>query len=52
MPPPPASLASEVMRRLFAALYDTIGKGSEEAGLREERRQLLVGAERRLATVG
>ena len=34
-----------MMRRLFAALYDTIGKGSEEAGLREERRQLLAAAE-------
>lgn len=33
-----------MMRRLFAALYDTIGKRSEEAGLREERRQLLAGA--------
>jgi ubiquinone/menaquinone biosynthesis C-methylase UbiE len=33
-----------MMRRLFAALYDTVGKGSEEAGLREERRQLLAKA--------
>jgi ubiquinone/menaquinone biosynthesis C-methylase UbiE len=33
-----------MMRRLFAALYDTVGKGSEEAGLREERRQLLANA--------
>ena len=30
-----------MMRRLFAALYDTVGKGSEAAGLRDERRQLL-----------
>ena len=29
-----------MMRRLFAAMYDTVGKGSEEAGMREERRQL------------
>ena len=36
---------AEMMRRLFAALYDTIGKSSEAAGLREERRQLLAGAE-------
>jgi ubiquinone/menaquinone biosynthesis C-methylase UbiE len=33
-----------MMRRLFAALYDTVGRGSEEAGLREERRQLVAGA--------
>jgi ubiquinone/menaquinone biosynthesis C-methylase UbiE len=33
-----------MMRRLFAALYDTVGKGSEAAGLREERRQLLAQA--------
>ena len=32
------------MRRLFAAMYDTVGKGSEDAGMREERRQLLSGA--------
>jgi ubiquinone/menaquinone biosynthesis C-methylase UbiE len=34
-----------MLRRLFAALYDTVSKGSEEAGLREERRQLLASAE-------
>ncbi len=33
------------MRRLFAAMYDTVGKGSEEAGMREERRQLLAAAQ-------
>jgi ubiquinone/menaquinone biosynthesis C-methylase UbiE len=33
-----------MMRRLFAALYDTVSKGSEEAGMREERRQHLAGA--------
>jgi ubiquinone/menaquinone biosynthesis C-methylase UbiE len=33
------------MRRLFAAMYDTVGKGSEEAGMREERRQLLGAAQ-------
>ncbi len=32
-------------RRLFAALYDRLSKGSEEAGLREERRRLLESAE-------
>ena len=32
------------MRRLFAAMYDTVSKGSEDAGMREERRQLLAGA--------
>ena len=32
------------MRRLFAALYDTVSRGSEEAGLREERKQLLAAA--------
>lgn len=32
------------MRRLFAAMYDTVGKGSEDAGMREERRRLLSGA--------
>jgi ubiquinone/menaquinone biosynthesis C-methylase UbiE len=32
------------MGRLFAAMYDKVGKGSEEAGMREERRQLLSAA--------
>ena len=41
-----------MMRRLFAALYDTVGKGSEEAGLREERRQLLAGAEGEVVELG
>lgn len=40
------------MRRLFAALYDTVSKGSEEAGLREERRQLLASAEGDTIEVG
>ena len=31
-----------MMRRLFAAMYERVGKGSEEAGLREERRRLLA----------
>jgi ubiquinone/menaquinone biosynthesis C-methylase UbiE len=31
-------------RRLFAALYETFNKGSEQAGMQEERRQLLLGA--------
>lgn len=34
-----------MLRRLFAAMYDRVGKGSEDAGLREERRQLLQTAE-------
>jgi SAM-dependent methyltransferase len=38
-----------MMRRLFAALYETVGKGSEEAGMRDERRGLL--AEARGATI-
>jgi ubiquinone/menaquinone biosynthesis C-methylase UbiE len=33
-----------IRRRLFAAFYDRVSKGSEEAGLREERRQLLAAA--------
>jgi ubiquinone/menaquinone biosynthesis C-methylase UbiE len=33
------------MRRLFAALYDTVSKGSEAAGLRDERKQLVASAE-------
>lgn len=32
------------MGRLFAALYDTVSKGSEAAGMREERKQLLAAA--------
>jgi ubiquinone/menaquinone biosynthesis C-methylase UbiE len=32
-------------RRLFAALYDLFNKGSEAAGMREERHQLLAGTE-------
>jgi ubiquinone/menaquinone biosynthesis C-methylase UbiE len=39
-------------RRLFAAMYDTISKGSEAAGLREERRQLLAGAEGATIEIG
>ena len=34
-----------IRRRLFAAFYDTVSKGSEEAGLRDERRELLASAE-------
>jgi ubiquinone/menaquinone biosynthesis C-methylase UbiE len=40
------------MRRLFAAMYDTVGKGSEEAGMREERRQLLAAAEGATVEIG
>jgi len=41
-----------MMRRLFAALYDTVGKGSEEAGMREERRQLVAGSEGATIEIG
>jgi ubiquinone/menaquinone biosynthesis C-methylase UbiE len=34
-----------IRRRLFAVFYDRVSKGSEEAGLRDERRQLLASAE-------
>jgi ubiquinone/menaquinone biosynthesis C-methylase UbiE len=37
---------------MFAALYDTVGKGSEEAGLREERRQLISSAEGATIEIG
>jgi ubiquinone/menaquinone biosynthesis C-methylase UbiE len=40
------------MGRLFAALYDIVGKGSEEAGMREERRQLVAGAEGATIEIG
>jgi len=33
-----------IRRWLFATLYDRVSKGSEEAGLREERRRLLADA--------
>lgn len=41
-----------MMRRLFAALYDTVSKGSEAAGMREERRQLLAGTEGATIEIG
>jgi ubiquinone/menaquinone biosynthesis C-methylase UbiE len=41
-----------MMRRLFAALYDTVGKGSEKAGLREERKQLVESAEGQTIEIG
>jgi ubiquinone/menaquinone biosynthesis C-methylase UbiE len=41
-----------MIRRLFAALYDTVGKGSEEAGVREERRQLLAAAQGATIEIG
>jgi ubiquinone/menaquinone biosynthesis C-methylase UbiE len=41
-----------MIRRLFAALYDTVGKGSEEAGIREERRRLLVEAQGATIEIG
>jgi len=37
---------------LFAALYDRVSKGSEEAGLRDERRQLLADAEGATLEIG
>ena len=33
-----------MMRRLFAALYDTVSRGSEAAGMRDQRRRLLAAA--------
>src|SRR5436190_13264426 len=39
-------------RRLFAAMYDTVSKGSEAAGMREERRQLLATAEGHTLEIG
>ena len=41
-----------MIRRLFAALYDTVGKGSEEAGMREERRRLLASAHGETIEIG
>ena len=41
-----------MMRRLFAALYDTVSKGSEAAGLRDERRRLLSQAEGETIEIG
>jgi ubiquinone/menaquinone biosynthesis C-methylase UbiE len=39
-------------RRLFAAVYDAVSKGSEAAGMREERQQLLAGAEGATIEIG
>jgi ubiquinone/menaquinone biosynthesis C-methylase UbiE len=39
-------------RRLFAALYDTVSKGSEAAGLRDERGRLLSAAEGATIEIG
>ncbi len=41
-----------MMRRLFAAMYEQVGKGSEEAGMREERRQLLASAQGATIEIG
>jgi len=41
-----------MIRRLFAALYDTIGKGSEEAGMRDERRRLIAEAQGATIEIG
>jgi ubiquinone/menaquinone biosynthesis C-methylase UbiE len=43
---------AEMMRRLFAALYETVSKGSEAAGMREERRRLLANAEGATLEIG
>jgi ubiquinone/menaquinone biosynthesis C-methylase UbiE len=41
-----------MVRRLFATLYDTVTKGSEVAGLRNERAQLLSSAEGATIEIG
>jgi len=41
-----------MMRRLFAALYDTVSRGSEAAGMREERRRLLADADGATLEIG
>ncbi len=41
-----------MLRRLFAAMYDRVGKGSEDAGMRDERRQLLAEAEGATIEIG
>jgi ubiquinone/menaquinone biosynthesis C-methylase UbiE len=41
-----------IRRRLFAALYDRVSKGSEAAGLRAERRELLATAEGATLEIG
>ena len=39
-------------RRLFAALYDKVGKGSEDAGMRDERHRLIANAEGATIEIG
>jgi ubiquinone/menaquinone biosynthesis C-methylase UbiE len=39
-------------RRLFAAVYDAVSKGSEAAGMREERHRLLAGAQGATIEIG
>jgi ubiquinone/menaquinone biosynthesis C-methylase UbiE len=41
-----------MMRRVFAAMYDTVNKGAEAAGVREERRQLLAVAQGATIEIG
>jgi ubiquinone/menaquinone biosynthesis C-methylase UbiE len=41
-----------MLRRLFAAMYEKVGKGSEDAGLREERRLLLAEADGATIEIG
>ena len=50
----PESIAGgmAMIRRLFAALYDTVSKGSEAAGMSEERRQLLSDAQGATLEIG
>jgi ubiquinone/menaquinone biosynthesis C-methylase UbiE len=46
------SEARQMIRRLFAAVYDTVSKGSEDAGMRKEREQLLASAEGATIEIG
>jgi ubiquinone/menaquinone biosynthesis C-methylase UbiE len=41
-----------MLRRVFAAMYDKVGKGSEDAGLRDERHRLLSMAEGSTIEIG
>lgn len=42
----------ETWGRVFSALYDRLLSGAEDAGLREQRRQLLAGASGRVLEIG
>ncbi len=41
-----------MLRRLFAAMYDRVGRASEDAGMRDERRRLLASAEGAAIEIG